>query len=454
MAKNITVKQIESAKPDDKEYKITVDRGLYVRVASTGVKTWQIRYVIEGVQKQLTLPKPFGISGDEYMSLADAKAMNAHIQALARNGIDFNQQQEDQRRLKQFEAEKQATESLTFSNLFDTWIKDGVSRADNNNYIIQSFTKHALPTLGDIEIRRLSEHHLRDVYRSIVKAKKFATAVELSKDIAQMLRWAEKRKPWRALMLDGNPAELVEVVKLLPTDYTKERTRILSIDEIIKLKEIFDTTTLVYESSKKKYEVERPLILEAQLALWICLGTLCRIGELMMTEWAHVNFNDKTWFIPASNTKGQRGKKRDQLVSLSDFTLDKFRQLYALSGESRWVFPARYKDSHVCIKSVSKLVGDRQVKFKSRTRKHQCRVENNTLVLSEKGEWTPHDLRRTGATMMQHLKISREIINLCQNHVVGSKVDRVYLLADYADEKREAWEKLGAKLDQILKDLA
>jgi integrase len=188
---------------------------------------------------------------------------------------------------------------------------------------------------------------------------------------------------------------------------------------------------------------------EPQIALWLCLGTLCRIGELLKTEWKHVDFEKRTWFIPASNTKGQRGKKRDQLVYLSDFTLDQFKQLHSLTGDSEWAFPARYKDGPVCDKSVSKQVGDRQIKFKNRTRKLQCRVENNTLALGDE-EWTPHDLRRTGATLMQSLKVSREVINLCQNHVVGSKVDRVYLLDDYADEKRQAWYKLGDHVEAIL----
>ena len=76
-------------------------------------------------------------------------------------------------------------------------------------------------------------------------------------------------------------------------------------------------------------------------------------------------------------------------------------------------------------------------------------AENNSLVLGEE-EWTPHDLRRTGATMMQQLKVPRDVINLCQNHVIGSKVDRVYLLNDYADDKRVAWQKLGGWLSEIL----
>lgn len=341
------------------------------------------------------------------------------------------------------------TESLTFNDLYQVWIKDGVNRGDSNKYLIQSFRKHAIPTLGVIEVRHLSENHLRNVYRTIIAAGKIATAVELSKDIGQMLRWAEKRKPWRALMIDGNPSELVDIKQLVPKDYTKERKRLLSIEEIIKLRSIFDKMTQEYADANNKYGTERPLKKEAQIAVWLCLGTLCRIGELLLTEWNHVNFAQRTWFIPAANTKGERGRKRDQLVYLSDFTLNLFKQLHALTGDSEWAFPARYKEGHVCPKSISKQVGDRQVKFKSRTRKLKCRVENNSLVIGDV-EWTPHDLRRTGATMMQKLKISREVINLCQNHVIGSKVDRVYLLDDYADEKREAWNKLGDMLEAIL----
>jgi integrase len=345
--------------------------------------------------------------------------------------------------------ELKRTETLTFNDLYQAWIKDGVNRSDGNKYITQSFGKHALPVLGDIEVHHLTDHHLRNVYRAIIAKGKTATAVELSKDIGQMLRWAEKRKPWRALMVDGNPAELVEVNKLVPRDYTKNRTRQLSVEEIRKLKTIFHETTSAYAAAPKKYGTERPLKKEVQIAMWLCLSTLCRIGELLQTEWKHVNLESRTWFIPAANTKGERGRKVDQVVYLSDFALDQFNQLHALTKDSEWAFPARLKEGHVDIKSVSKLVGDRQMKFKQRTRKLKGRVENNSLVLGDM-EWTPHDLRRTGATLMQKLKISRDVINLCQNHVIGSKVDRVYLLDDYADEKREAWHKLGNRLEDIL----
>lgn len=348
------------------------------------------------------------------------------------------------------EAAQKKAENLTVLDLYQSWIKDGVSRADGNNFIIRSFKNHALPTIGAIGLRDLSENHLRSIYRSLIDEGKQSTAVELSKDIKQMLKWGEQRKPWRALLVDGNPANLVDLTKLLSTDYTKERDRILSENEIRILNSTFNKIELEYKQAVSKYEAERPIKKEIQIAMWICLGTLCRIGELLMAQWSHVNFEERTWFIPKANTKGERGKKQDQTVYLSDFTFNQINKLKELTGDSPWLFPARYKDGHVCIKSASKQIGDRQITFKRRTKKLQYRVENDSLVLGDQ-EWTPHDLRRTGATMMQSLKVSRDVINLCQNHVIGSKVDRHYLHYDYAEEKKNAWLALGNKIEEILK---
>ena len=377
---------------------------------------------------------------------------------LVRSGIDPRIQKVADRIEAQaaveavIEAEaKRKAEELTVGDLFLSWIRDGVARADGNKYLLQSFGKHALPKLGSLELRKLTEHDLRGIYRYLIATGRVTTAYELSKDIKQMLKWAEKRKPWRALLIEGNPADLIEINKLLPNDYSRERNRILSEDEIKKLGRTFEDQAKIYQEADKKYGTERPLKKEVQIAMWLCLSTLCRIGELLMTEWKDVDLDAATWRIPASNTKGQRGKKTEQLVYLSNFALSKFKELNALTGDSEWAFPARYKEGFVDLKSASKQIGDRQTQFKKRTKKLACRVENNSLVLGDQ-EWTPHDLRRTGATQMQKLKVNRDVINLCQNHVIGSKVDKHYLHHDYAEEKRDAWEKLGVWIESVLAD--
>jgi integrase len=329
-------------------------------------------------------------------------------------------------------------------------------RADKNKMLTGLFNKHALPKLGNIPLRQLTEKNLLDTLRLIFDQGKSRTAVMLYKDIKQMLKWAEKRKPYRALLVDGNPAELVDIEILIPDDYEEKRDRCLSDDEIRNLNTIFIEQTIAYKEAAHKYGIDRPLKKETQLALWICLSTLCRIGELLMTEWKHVDFDARTWFIPKENVKGSRRREQAQHVYLSDFALSQFRQLHAITGDSKWAFPAKNTskraNNHVCVKSVSKQVGDRQTQFKQRTKDLKNRVNSNSLVIGVEG-WTPHDLRRTGATMMQgDLKIPLDVIDRCQNHVLaGSKVSRHYLHHEYADEKREAWNKLGDRLEAILK---
>ena len=452
-----TIAELKSIQAEWKGDTISDSEGLSgeVRVSSSGSISIRFKYAYRWNDKVAWFSCGTYPANDLVAIRNDRDA----ARSLVKDGVDPKAKKTAVRISKQAAVEaviaedkQKRADDLSFQDLYDIWIKDGVNRTDKNKYIIQTFNKHALPALAKISIKNLTEHDLREFYRKMIATGIVATAVELSKDIGQMLRWAEKRKPWRALLIDGNPSELVEIKKLVPKGYTKERKRMLSIDELKKLKSIFDITALSYAEEPNKRIAVRPLLKESQLALWITLSTLSRIGELLMTEWKHVNFDKRTWFIPAANVKGEDGDKRDQLVYLSEFSFDKFKQLHTLTGQGLWAFPASNKSkvliTHVCLKSVSKQVGDRQVKFKKRTKTLTKRVSNDTLVLGDV-EWTPHDLRRTGATMMQQLKVPRDVINLCQNHVIGSKVDRVYLLDDYADEKRDAWHNLGNRLNKI-----
>lgn len=353
------------------------------------------------------------------------------------------------------EAERQATENLTVADLFEEWIKDGVARQDGNAELMRSFGKNVLPTIGKKALRDLTEKDLLDVLRTLRARGLNRAVVILNNDMGQMLRWAEKRKPWRGLMIDGNPADLVEVEKLLDHDYQEQRDRVLSPDEIRELRDIFERMEHEYGAlpAGQKYSGIRSLERKAQLAIWVCLSTLCRIGELLKAEWRHVDLTKGTWFLPAENTKGHRGKRQDHHIFLSSFALRQLKELHTFTGTTSYLFPATNNTGHVDLKSISKRVGDRQVQFKNRSKPLAGRRHDNTLVLSNgaNGEWTPHDLRRTGATMMQELGVNLDIIDRCQNHLLGgSKIRRHYLHHDYATEKAEAWQMLGRRIELIL----
>ena len=65
------------------------------------------------------------------------------------------------------------------------------------------------------------------------------------------------------------------------------------------------------------------------------------------------------------------------------------------------------------------------------------------------GKWTPHDLRRTGATIMTSLGVLPEVAERCLNHTEENKVKRTYQRHSYTKEMAEAWHVLGQYLEEI-----
>ena len=167
-------------------------------------------------------------------------------------------------------------------------------------------------------------------------------------------------------------------------------------------------------------------------------GNLTRVGELLKARWVDIDETEKTWTIPAENSKNGRA----HLIHLSAFAL---KQLAVMKKDKSgpYLLPGRVKDSGMSDKAISKAVRDRIRKepLKRRTPK------TGTLVLSG-GEWSPHDLRRTMASRMGDLKIEPHVIERCLNHVQQGIVG-VYQRQEYLQERKEAFEKWGKKLASI-----
>ena len=387
---------------------------------------------------------------------------------MARAGIDIQVQEEERRAaIEQAKAEAAAAQSateaiskasaLTVQDMFDAWITDGVRRKDGNAMLKRMFATDVLPAIGAVAIKDVTEHHLRAVLRAMVERGVNRSAVMQRNSLTQMFAWARKRQPWRKLLVDGDPMELIEIDKIVSPDYDLDnmRDRILSADEIRELHSIITRMHTDYDAAPNKRIVQQPMEATTERAIWIMLSTMCRVGETAKARWEHVDLVTGTWFIPKENVKDNVA---DLTVYLSAFALDQFKQLHARTGHSAWCFPARNNEASIEGKSISKQVGDRQSMFKKNKdgtprAPLKNRRSDDTLVLAggKNGAWTPHDLRRTGATMMQALGISLELIDRCQNHVLpGSKVRRHYMLHDYADEKRAAWAALGERLGNLI----
>lgn len=130
------------------------------------------------------------------------------------------------------------------------------------------------------------------------------------------------------------------------------------------------------------------------------------------------------------------------MIHLSDFasqqieTLAEYRSsIYLLAG-------ARI-DTPLSEKTISKTVHDRirTVPLKGRTQR------TGTLLLA-RGQWSPHDLRRTMASRMGDLGIAPHVIERCLNHIQQGIV-AVYQRQEYMLERQAAFELWGQRLTAL-----
>ena len=80
----LTVRAIDTHKPKAEPYKLTLDRGLQLRIAPDGARTLLVRYTVKGTdgERQHRLPREYG-EGSSQIKLAAACAEAARIRALA-----------------------------------------------------------------------------------------------------------------------------------------------------------------------------------------------------------------------------------------------------------------------------------------------------------------------------------------------------------------------------------
>lgn len=426
---NLTVKQIENAKPQDKPYKLMDGDGLQLRVAVDGVKTWLVRYMFDGKERQYRLPELYG-EGEGRLGLKDAREEATHIRALARKGIDIQVKLDNERQAEIERREVEVAESKSLSDLFEEWVKT-VDRKDGGKELRRSFTRDVFPIAGDLKLRNVHPEHIERMLRGVVQRGSHRASVTLFADLKQMFRWAARKRAWKHLIEDPTQELDLKKDKILPREYEgAERNRALSEDEIRELAEKLPKAGLMPKT---------------QIAMWVMLACCCRIGEVVQARWEHVDLENGVWVIPKEHAKNRKA----HTIFLSAFALQKFKELKVISASDKWCFPDTTGTTHVCMKSTTKQIRDRQLAASGR-KPMRNRSKNSDALLLVNGDWVPHDLRRTGATIMQSLHVAPAIIERVLNHVEPSKLVRTYQTYDYADEKRDAWNRLGIRLSEIV----
>ena len=368
-------------------------------------------------------------------SLAEIRSICREMKANLSKGIDpiesrkaeklegqvEQAQQTEKQRMELQRLAAEAAAQRTFSAAIEQWERLELSRRkDGGQEAMRAIRKDVLPILGDVSLVDVRRAMLVDILDGVVERGARVMANHLFGDLRQFFNFAIAREWVEAHPLAGLTKEKIG-------GRQNERDRYLSEEEIIELTERLPAANLQRST---------------EFAIWIMLSTCCRVGELTQARWDDVDLESREWHIPAGNSKNAK----DHTVYLSEFATEQFKGLWALTGSYDWCFPAHSGNTHVGLKSITKQIRDRvrEEPLPNRTK------ATGALVLAG-GGWTPHDLRRTGATMMGELGVMGEVIERCLNHVEGNKLRRIYQRHELKAEQRQAWMRLGDRLSLLFK---
>ena len=187
--------------------------------------------------------------------------------------------------------------------------------------------------------------------------------------------------------------------------------------------------------------------------IWAVLSKAQTFGAIVKTllltaqrrnEVAHMSRreigHDGIWVIPAERYK----TKQPNFVPLSKAALAIIEARPRVE-DCDYVFPSQVKTPFSGF-GKSKATLDKAVLL------YMQKHAKKGTVIAPLPNWTLHDLRRTAKTLMVRAGVRPDISERVLGHVI-SGVEATYDRHSYADEKRDALEKLAAMIERILDPL-
>ncbi|WP_052282395.1 tyrosine-type recombinase/integrase [Kluyvera genomosp. 1] len=302
--------KVRTAKPTDKQYKLTDGNGMHLLVHPNGSRYWRLQYRFSGKQKMLAL----GVYPD--VSLADARARRDDARKLLANGIDPG----DKKKNDKVEQE----EARTFEQLAIEWHATNKKWSEEHSRrVLKSLEDNLFPAIGKRNIAELKTRDLLAPIKAVEMSGRLEVASRLQQRTTAIMRYAVQSG-----LLDYNPAQ--EMAGAVASSNRQHRPA-LELRRTPELLQRIDSYT------------GRPL---TRLAVELTLLVFIRSSELRFARWSEIDFETSMWTIPAEREAiegikhSQRGSKMrtPHLVPLSRQALAILKQVHKLSGDRDFVF--------------------------------------------------------------------------------------------------------------------
>lgn len=396
---------IKKLKPEESDYTRSEGNGFTIRVMPSGSKTWLYLYAVEGKRRKMNL----GQYPD--VTLETARARFEEAKKQVKNGID-PLDVEEQKKLERIKAP-------TIADLIDEYLtkhaKVNKRRWQEDERLLN---KEVLPLWGKRKAADITKRDVTLLLEGIVERGAPAMSNQTLKLVRKMFNFAVERD-----ILQFSPC--VSVKALAPNN---KRDRTLSEQEIKTLWNSLDTASV-------SDEIRR--------SLKLILLTGARPGEVAGLHEREIDGH--WWTLPADRSKNSEMQR----TYLTDTAL-------SLIGEYQgkgYVFRCPHESKEQPIAAHAQAVAVRRnlnwpVLHKGKPvfdGKGKPHTENRLGV----DQFTPHDLRRTAATMLAQMGFSDEVIDAVLGHKKAGII-KVYNRHKYDNEKQQALEALERKILSII----
>ncbi len=403
----LTDRQIRSAqvRPGLNQIDLRDDqvRGLVLRVYKGGARTWMLFYRRQDNRRRfLTLGAYPGVSLKQARQLAVVE--NGRIAA----GEDPQAERAERR---------EASTADTVAQLAEQYLASYSILKRPKSYAMDRWQleTYVLPRWGDRPVDQVTKRDVRELLEDLASGKLAPRGQptnvaprNLKALLSKLFDWASDRD-----ILAGNPAAGVK----LP-DRVREHLRRGGKDRVLSNEEI---AVLWSELEKLEAHARRRDLAPASAAAFrLILLTAQRPGEVLSMRWSDIE-DGAWWTVPAEVAKNGRAN-RVYLSTQARKVLDELRRH---TGGSEWV-----------------LESPRQPGT------HLTTLKNAMPGILNRGgmrSWTPHDLRRTAASKMREMGVSRLVVQAILNHRDRS-VTALYDRYDAAPEKQAALTDWGGRV--------
>jgi integrase len=346
----LTHRTIETLRPAEAPYRVPDQRckGLAVRVAPSGVKTWDLAYRIRGTGKMRRLS--LGRTTD--VSLEQARERANELTSVARSGRDLVAEEED--------ARGAAASRITVEKLIDLYLRRRVVGRLRTAKTIESRLRRTLTPILQQYAADICRRDIREILDNIVDQGKGREAEKRRQVCTAMFRWALSQD-----IVAADPTAGLEAY-----DRGTPRDRVLTVEEIETLWRWLESDALSLEAAEI-------------LKLELLLGARC--GEISGLHAEEIDRQKWTWTLPAARSKNGR-QRVTPIVGLAREMLDQ-----RIAGVEKG--PLFLLGKGVVVSSAH--IG------------HYLLTRRTTLPIAT---FTSHDLRRTFATMLAEMGIALDLV--------------------------------------------